>query len=89
MFGLPTSAVTNQLQNILLFLGGLGVARGLFSADQLGAMVGGAVALVTVVVNYQTHQQALDAPPPAPKPAPTPAQAAVASAQAKSVGLSG
>ena len=69
MFGLPTTAVTNQLQNILMFMGGIGVARGLFSADQLGAVVGGVVALVTIVSNYQTHQQALDAAP-APKSAP-------------------
>jgi hypothetical protein len=87
MFGLPTTAVTNQLQNILMFMGGIGVARGMFSADQLGALVGGVVALVTIVSNYQTHQQALDTPPAPPKP--TPAQSAVAVAPAKSMGLPG
>ena len=85
MFGLPASAVTNQLQNILMFMGGIGVARGLFSADQLGAVVGGVVAVVTIVSNYQTHQAALDAPPAPAKPAPV---AAVAP-KASSVGLPG
>jgi uncharacterized membrane protein YphA (DoxX/SURF4 family) len=71
MFGLPATAVTNQLQNILLLVGGLGVAKGLFTSDQLSAVIGGITALITVFANYQTHQQALDtAPvPPSPKPA--------------------
>lgn len=87
MFGLPTSAVVNQLQNILMFVGGIGVARGMVTADQLGALVGGLTTLIAVVANYQTHQQALDTPPAPPKP--TPAQSAVAVAQTKSMGLPG
>ena len=85
MFGLPATAVVNQLQNILLFVGGIGVARGLFSTDQLGAIVGGITTIIAIVANAQTHQQALDTTP-APKPAPV---ASVAKPAPVSAGLPG
>lgn len=66
MFGLPFSAVINQVQNLAMLGGGVLVAKGIVSSDQLVAIVGGFVALTTAAANYATHQQALDATPAAP-----------------------
>lgn len=78
MFGLPFSAVINQVQNLAMLAGGVLVAKGIVSSDQLVAIVGGFVALTTAAANYGTHQQALDATPAdhAPTPAAIAQQAA-------------
>ena len=78
MFGLPFTAVINQVQNVAMLAGGVAVAKGIVTSDQLVTIIGGFVALATAIANYGTHQQALDTPPvahassspaaPAPKP---------------------
>jgi hypothetical protein len=64
MFGVPTSALVNLLQNGAMLFGAGLVAKGYFSGDQLSAIVTGIVTAIVVVLNIVTHNDALKTPVP-------------------------